>query len=346
MKLHGNYFKNNGDGNDSSFMLVLNFNDCSNEKAQFIIDRVIDFAEKNFVSDDCYYVSVDTKRGVRYPKKLSVSAEDVDISYSVSGMILPDKKLRKSVMEAPLSWPLSGSTDDDFYKYMHDDDYNISTCNPCDDFTLTFNRTNWEQNGSFECKISVSCYSLAYCYNEITELYYNLIKSMSKKFDLFSAYIDFDGFGYGDLLYEYCYYALLEQEEVFKKLRTYPWGGYISRELIDNNNGIEAALRNNVFTEDFGNGEFFCCKCKPEKFIRSERNKIYNLLRPFLAKSYGIISLDGIIKSGFKPCVEDVHLFESFERTLYVVFSNGVSLDEIIENEDEDLYTYVKTIKL
>lgn len=345
MNLRGNYYKNNSDGHDSSFMLVLDFNDCLDQKAQVIIDHVINFAEKNFLSDDCYFVSVDTKRGQRFPKKFAVSIENVDISYSVSGMILPNKKLRKDVMEAPLSRPLSGFTTDDFCKYMNEDNYNIATCNPFGDFTLTFNRRNWAGNGSFECIISVSCYSLAYNYDKITEIYYELIKAVDGKFDLFSAYIDFDGFGYGDLLYEYCYGALLEQEEVFERLRTYPWGGYISREFILNNSDIESPLKRDAYTEAFDKGLFFCCKCRPEKFNRSERQKIYSLLRPYLTKSYGFSPLDYIIQSGFKPGDEDVYLFKDCEGTVYTVFSNGISLDEIVENED-DMYSYFKTIKI
>ncbi len=345
MNLRGNYFKNENDGHDSSFMLVLNFNNCSNDKAQQIIDTVIGFADSNFVSDDCYFVSVDTKRGQRFPKKLSVSADGVDISYSVYGMKLPDKKLRKEILEAPLSRPLHNFNEDDFCRYMLDDAYYVSTNNPMDDFSLTFNRTTWDKNGSFECKISVSCYSLAYNYEEITKLYYNLIKETAERFDLFSAYIDFDGFGYGDLLYEYCYDAFLEQEEVFERFRTYPWGGYISRKNIEKCDVIKSTLKSNTFTEEFGDGLFFCSECKPESFNRSKRQKMYNLLSPIMVKSYGVVPIDFIIQSRFKPCEDKVHLVKDCEEVIYVVFSNGISLEEILDNED-DMYSYLKTIEL
>ena len=336
MQLRGNYFKKADDGHDSSFILVLDYNDCSEDKKQQIIDTAVDFAEKNFISDDCCFASVGAKRGQSYLKTLDdVSVDNFDISYTVSGMILPDKKLRKEILEASLSRPFVKADKQALKNYLLDDDSYVCTTNPVDDFSLTFNRTGWDEDGSFECIISVSCYSLGYKYSEITDLYRNLIKEMAEEFDLFSAYIDFDGFGMGELLYEYCYCELLEKDEAFDSYRTYPWGGYLSECLLENNSQVKLELISSAYTEQINRGMYFNSHSTPEKYSFSKRLAMYDVLRPILIKSYGIVSVEHLIESGFKPCEEKVYLFDDFSPELYICFSNGVNLLDILRREKE-----------
>ena len=345
MNLRGNYFKNADDGHDSSFILVLDFNNCSAEKAQQIIDRAIEFANKNLVSGDSYFVSNGTNEGHKFPKKLSVSADNIGVSYTVSGMILPDKRLRKELLEASLSRPFVKADKQALKDYLLDDDSFVCTTNPVDDFSLSFKRLSWDEDGSFECIISVSCYSLGYDYSEITKLYHGFIKEISEKFDLFAAYIDFDGFAMGELLYEYCYNELIEGDEAFECYRTYPWGGYLSGCLLKNNTQVKHELINSAYTEQLNRGMFFSSHSTPEAYTFSKRFDMYNVLRALLRKSYGVIPVEHIIVSGFKPCEEKVYLFNDFS-TLYVCFSNGVNLLDILRNEKEKGFEYIGCIDI
>ncbi len=345
MNLRGNYLKNADDGHDSSFILALDFNNCSAEKAQQIIDRAIDFANKNLVSDDCYFVSNGTNEGQKFPKNLSVSADNIGVSYTVSGMILPDKKLRNELLEASLSRPVFKADEQALKDYLLDTNSFVCTTNPVDDFSLSFKRLSWDEDGSFECIISVSCYSLGYNYSEITKLYHSFIKEISEKFDLFAAYIDFDGFGMGELLYEYCYSELLESDEAFSCYRTYPWGGYLSEYLFENNSHVKAELISSAYTEHLNHGMYFNSHTTPEAYTFPKRFDMYDVLSPLLRKSYGIVPVEHIIKSGFKPCEEKVYLFNDFS-SLYACFSNGVNLLDILRNEKEKGFEYIGCIDI
>lgn len=345
MNLRGNYFKNAEDGHDSSFILALDFNACPAEKAQQIIDRAIDFANKNLVSDACCFASIGTNEGQKFPERLAVSADNIGVSYTVSGMILPDKKLRKELLEASLSRPFVKADKQALKEYMLDDSFFVCTTNPVDDFSLTFNRLSCDENGAFECIISVSCYSLGYDYSEIIMLYHDFIKEISENYDLFAAYIDFDGFGMGEFLYEYCYSELLESDDTFECYRTYPWGGYLSECLLKNNSSVKSELRKSEYTEQMGSGMYFSSISVPENYSFTKRLAMYDVFRPLLRKSYGVIPVEHLIESGFKPCEEKVYLFNDFSA-LYACFSNGVNLLDIMRKEKEKGLEYICSIDI
>ncbi len=348
MILKANYNKTESDYKLDGLSLRLNFNDIDNATAQKIIDKIIDFSYTNLHSDNCYYVSFDSKGNMRLPKKFEVSAEKVNPSYSVLGMILPDKKLRRSIMEEPLFDIFSHRpmvSESDLLEYLSKEPIRETESGNKEDFTITFNKESWDDVFSFECVIKVSRYSLEYSYDALVCLYNDLIRFFSTGHNLFSSYIDFCDMVNDTPLYEYCYDALLTDKERYENLRSFSWGGYITNELLKSKEDLFEDIKPFMNYEELSDGILYYNKIPLEQYDLKEQKKTYKTFRKYFTESYGIIPAEHLIQSGFQPCEDEIYLFRDIvcKNDIYVCFSNGIDLKEIIDEIDE--FEYIKTLK-
>lgn len=347
MKLRGNYYKSADTYNDKFLTLRLNFLDVTDDDILWIEGDILSEVQTELVSDNCYYVSFDSKGRMRFPETMvAPSLRTNPDSYSIGGMILPDKKLRKSITDKPFFINDSdGQGEGALVAYLSDDKILYQCFSRPEDFQVDFHRYGYEEFSVLESLISISCYSLNYCYEEALEWFRKLILRFSERNNLFAAYIDIHTSPDDSLIYEYCYDKLLDYENKLFMLRSFSWGGYLSKDLLDKTTLELKEMSKLLDVEKLNNGIVFSSKCKIENFNREERKSTYNALQPALPKSYGVIPVEHLLDSGFKPCEDVVYLFEE-SNDEYVVFSNGIPLEQIKDELAEMDYRYVKTIDL
>ena len=349
MKLRGNYYKSADSYNDKFLTLRLNFLDVADDDIILIEGDILSEVQTELISENCYFVSFDSKGRMKFPKRIvaPILKSNPDV-YSIGGMILPDKKLIKIIMDKPFFVNESDDQGEEaLVAYLSDDRILYQCFSRPEDFQLDFHRYAHKESSVFESLISISCYSLNYCYEEVLEWFKKLILSLSERNNLFAAYIDIHTSPNDSLIYEYCYDELLDYENKLFMLRSFSWGGYISKELFDKTSLEFKRLSKLLNVQELKNGIVFASKCKIENFNRSERKRTYNALKPALQISYGIIPVDHLLNSGFKPCDDEFCLFEDEEsKDKYAVFSNGIALDRIKDELAERDYRYLKTIDL
>ena len=344
MKLRAGY--NNSKANETSdLMLVLNFNDVDDHVLEKIVDKVYMFVEKNLHCENCYYYLCDCQ-GTKNLKKFDIPYKAVkEGPCSIGAMILPDKRLLKKALDAPyILCDLNKLPQDEcgLAEYFNNEEIRYCTHTKIDDFKIDFERKNWDDNFSFECVVGVNGFSVENNYESLVQLYQELIKQMSEEFNLFAAYIDFDGFAEGALMYEYCY-GVQTNVDRFEILRTIPWGAYVSNGFLEMNQDFLTEIKQALVHKKTIKGLFFHAPCEIEKYNRKQRKSVYNVLKKFLPKSYSIMPVNCMIASGFRPCEDIAYLFEELGNK-YVVFSNGVDIDEIKDIERQQFFRYVKTI--
>ena len=344
MQLKGNYYCSDCEYDQKGLMLVLNFSDITLETAQEIIDKTIDFADDNLHCKDCYYVSFDSNGKMRKPKSMRFQFKASMISYSVMGLILPDKNLRQSFMDKPSYFNGYIHNEKDFYDFMKNNLKNKINIDNSVDFEIVFMKDGWDELFNFEVKIKVSRYSLDYKYDEIIDLYKTIIYYFSESYNLFAGYIDFCHMEEGSLVYEYCYYHMLdriETENLFKSFRSFSWGGYLNNKYLMDNPDLMNKIKCNINYEVLSNGLLYFAECKIEQYDWLEQRKQYKLFKDFLTRSFGVICIDHLIELDYKPFDNVVYLFK--ENSYYcAVYSNGFTLFEINRLLDGDYKCFTK----
>ena len=238
----------------------------------------------------------------------------------------------------------------DFYDFIKNDRNFKSNRENCVDFEIEFNKSGWNEIFSFEVKIRVSCYSLNYKYDELIDLYKNIIKSFSESHDLFAGYIDFCDMEESSLAYEYCYYYLLQEEEtenLFNSFRSFSWGGYLNNKYLTDNPDLMNKIKCSINYEVLSDGLLYFADCKIEKYDWLEQRKQYKLFKDFLTKSFGVNLIDNLMLLDYKPFDDEVYLFEDYS-SCYAVYSNGFTLFEIDRLLDGDFkhFTQGELIKI
>lgn len=324
-------------------MLTLDFNEIKSSEAQFIIDETVCFFQNVWDLENSKMVSYDSKGKSKIIKKIEISEKMINPSFTIEGHNISDKKSLIKKLNQPIkmcNFYNNENSIDALLLYLENDKINVDNALCESSFEISFNRFNFEKVGPFECQIKINLKYAELDRKKIVKKYMQFLDKFSSNKKLFAAYIDFD-YGTNYMLYEYCYDALLESEDKFERLRTFSWAGYISKELLEQNGVLESIAKEMTLTKkDYG--YLFCADCDIEKFVGFQRKKIYEAFKSILPKSYGMIPIEHLIYSGFKPCDSIAYLFEEFGNK-YVCFSNGFSLEQILELEP-DVFKFVKTI--
>ena len=333
--------------NDSYILLLLDFNQINADSAKQIMNKVAKFVKENLHCENCHYVFFDSKGKMKIRSDINVN--DIGINetcFSISGMILPNKRLIKRLMNERYFFSNPAIAEEkDLLKYLEKDEVVYYTHNTYDDFEISFSRRGWDEKFSFECSIRVNCYSVKYNYDELIKYYNELIIYFSRTAQLFAAYVDYDGFlDEPSLIYEYCY-GFQESEDEFKELRTFPWCVYLSNVYLQTHPTLTTKAKRVLSYKKIENGCILQSDCKLKDFNSSQRTTVFNVLKEFLPKSYGVKPIEYLMCSGFKPCDSTAYIFEEFGNK-YIVFSNGVSLENIVLDLQEQYFKYVKTISI
>lgn len=207
------------------------------------------------------------------------------------------------------------------------------------DMSISFRRMSCDDIYDFEC--TITAVENLFCEeNIVIELYKKIIQKFSIKSNLYAAYIDCDNI-YEFLEYEYCLNFISGNDEKFTGIRNYSWAGYVSYDILPKSKF--KTLEQICYVEYMNNGVYYQSYGEIEQFSYEQRKNILQFFGDVIPKNYGIISINTLLNTNYKPPV-DLYLFNGTTE-FYIGMSKGIPLFELVKTAKEMFQcSYVRKI--